>query len=221
MSFCEFFHFEKRAEVNKQIPDDPRTFSDPMEKMEHDFKNKGAHDHGDEYLPYMHDMSKEKDIFDRPNKEKFQIIEQYKNEGNAFVKQGDYEKAVYMYKKALLYIIYLIPTDSEDEAYEKLNETVNLNISLAFLNLKEREEALKHAEEALRLNPRNPKGFYRKLKALAEMDKFIAFHLTMKKARELQANSSEFDELDKIVKEKEKLYRKTEKKVYQQIFEKE
>lgn len=181
-------------------------------------KTKGGHDHGEEYLPYMHDMSKEKDIFERPNKEKLQIIEQYKTEGNAFIAQRDYEKAVYMYKKALLYIIYTIPTDSEDAAYDKLNETVNLNISLAFLNLKEREEALRHAEEALKINPKNPKGYYRKMKALAEMDRFNEFHEEMQKARKIQEKCSEFDELDKIVSEKEKIHGKNEKKVYKEIF---
>ena len=41
----------------------------------------------------------ERDIYERPNKEKLQIAQDFKNEANKAYKAKDYDKSAFMYKK--------------------------------------------------------------------------------------------------------------------------
>ncbi|XP_043946010.1 mitochondrial import receptor subunit TOM34 [Protopterus annectens] len=78
-----------------------------------------------------------------------------KEEGNAFVKQGDFKKAVEKYTASL-------QLDSSEC-------TTYTNRALCYLSLKQYRAVVEDCKEALRLDPKNVKGLYRRAQALKEL----------------------------------------------------
>ncbi|NXJ16676.1 TOM34 protein, partial [Odontophorus gujanensis] len=77
-----------------------------------------------------------------------------KEEGNELVKKGSHKKAIEKYSESL-----------------KLNQecATYTNRALCYLTLKQHKEAVQDCTEALRLDPKNVKAFYRRAQALKEL----------------------------------------------------
>ncbi|NXC51109.1 TOM34 protein, partial [Penelope pileata] len=77
-----------------------------------------------------------------------------KEEGNELVKKGNHKKAIEKYSESL-----------------KLNQdcATYTNRALCYLTLKQHKEAVQDCTEALRLDPKNVKAFYRRAQALKEL----------------------------------------------------
>ncbi|NXF28662.1 TOM34 protein, partial [Nyctibius bracteatus] len=77
-----------------------------------------------------------------------------KEEGNELVKKGNHKKAIEKYSESL-----------------KLNQecATYTNRALCYLTLKQYKEAVQDCTEALRLDPKNVKAFYRRAQALKEL----------------------------------------------------
>lgn len=83
-----------------------------------------------------------------------------KEEGNIFVKKGDFRKAVEKYTASL-------QLDSSEC-------TTYTNRALCYLSLKQYGAAVEDCTEALRLDPKNIKGLYRRAQALKELKDYKA-----------------------------------------------
>ncbi|OXB70467.1 UNVERIFIED_CONTAM: hypothetical protein H355_009357 [Colinus virginianus] len=77
-----------------------------------------------------------------------------KEEGNELVKKGNHKKAIEKYSESL-----------------KLNQecATYTNRALCYLTLKQHKEAVQDCTEALQLDPKNVKAFYRRAQALKEL----------------------------------------------------
>jgi tetratricopeptide (TPR) repeat protein len=115
-----------------------------------------------------------------------QKIEQamlFKEEGNKFVKDGDYKKACKTYRRVFAYVNGLISKDNaemakfttdlvtpmEDEKIKELKATTYSNLALCYLRLKEYPRALEAAEKAIDIDNKNIKAHHRAGIALTEM----------------------------------------------------
>ncbi|XP_066481394.1 mitochondrial import receptor subunit TOM34 [Tiliqua scincoides] len=78
-----------------------------------------------------------------------------KQEGNEFVKKGNYKKAVEKYTESL--------------QLHKLECATYTNRALCYLNLKRYKEAIQDCTEALKLDTKNVKAFYRRAQAYKEL----------------------------------------------------
>jgi tetratricopeptide (TPR) repeat protein len=94
------------------------------------------------------------------------LINSYKEEGNQFIKSGDHLNAVKLYLKALDLV-------NESDANKQMNakkcESDRLvlykNLSLAYLKLKDFNNAIVYATKALELSPNDVKALFRRCQA--------------------------------------------------------
>jgi len=85
---------------------------------------------------------------------------QDKDKGASHYKAGQYAAAKDMWNRALERLQEAGAPDDPDLA--RLRTALHNNLAMAALQLKEHEEVITHASVALRLDPENPKAFYRR-----------------------------------------------------------
>ncbi|KAG8198691.1 hypothetical protein JTE90_015515 [Oedothorax gibbosus] len=94
------------------------------------------------------------------------VAEQIKMSGNFFFKRQDFVTSNMKYKKALRYLNKLHEANEIDPSLEKsLNALVLpciLNSAACKLKLKQYDKALEDCDEALDIEPKNPKALYRR-----------------------------------------------------------
>ena len=143
-----------------------------------DRENKGEEDqlmnnmsHG---YSCMNDHSKEINIYEKSNAEKFEAIELFKSEGDKCTISKNYSEAKQLYKRALLYTNYLIPKSSEEQAaYDSLILRLHLNMALVRIGLEELRKAIaKDIDFVLSKDPKNMKALYRKAKCYLLLDEY-------------------------------------------------
>ena len=77
--------------------------------------------------------SKEIEIYNRPFDEKIDIVKDFKEKGNMYFKDADYQKASYFYAKALLQFYYIVPEDDkQDEIVKPLQLSCHINQALCY-----------------------------------------------------------------------------------------
>ncbi|SCV03272.1 LAMI_0H06832g1_1 [Lachancea mirantina] len=122
---------------------------------------------GDIYEEYPDDDENfDKDV----SKDSFAAAETIKGSGTALLKQGDFQNALFKYKKALRYVNELVPDiDSDAKSYAdfmQLKAKLYLNLSLTFLKLKNYEDSITYAGFLLDMNKAEEqdkaKAFYRR-----------------------------------------------------------
>jgi len=88
----------------------------------------------------------------------------HKTKGNQFFSQGKYQEAINEYSEGLNHI-----EEIQDEDIKKNSEiTMRDNIAMAYINLKEFDETLKHCEIVLQKEPLDIRAIYRISLALIE-----------------------------------------------------
>ncbi|KAJ9459575.1 Peptidyl-prolyl cis-trans isomerase FKBP65 [Diplonema papillatum] len=110
-----------------------------------------------------------------------------KDAGNAKLKEGNYKGASFQYKQGLLYVKACLPdggssevkmfakppktTDAEAAEAASLASVLNSNIAQAKLKLEDWDAVVKHAGEAITMDPANTKAYYRRGKAQLKLGK--------------------------------------------------
>lgn len=143
--------------------------------------------------------SKQRDIYDdyptttKEDKLRAPLIE--KMNGNIVVyRQQDYERAIGYYSKALLALRLISgPQDTvieDQETFDRLKKEVEiptcLNLGLAYLKVKDYQQAIKYSSQVLSEDPQNSKALYRRGYAymsngdldLAKEDLKLAYEIT-------------------------------------------
>ncbi|KAJ6253266.1 fk506-binding protein [Anaeramoeba flamelloides] len=89
-----------------------------------------------------------------------------KDKGNQEFQKNSYSKATSQYQKSLQ-LINEIPIEQLEEEEEKtklidLKKTLHLNLAMTLIMKKYDQQALDHCDQALKIEPNNVKGLYRK-----------------------------------------------------------
>jgi tetratricopeptide (TPR) repeat protein len=112
--------------------------------------------------------------------EKIEISNELKKQGNEFLKLGEYKKACHTYKKVFLYINGINssigdifsgnqngPKSTKEKSaneieIETIRLSINLNLSLCYIKMKNYQRAMEHVQAALKIEPENMKGVFRR-----------------------------------------------------------
>ena len=136
-----------------------------MEKKEEQIKKEEEEQKQKDYGHIMgcnNDLRKERQLMDKPTKEKIEAGKMFKIQGDDFLKQQKYEEAINIYEKGLLQLFYTFSDDkAEDELIDKTKEGMNLNCSFCKIKQEKYEEATQYLNEAMRVNKENLKTLYR------------------------------------------------------------
>ena len=119
------------------------------------------------------DLRKERQLMDKPVKEKIEAGKRFKMEGDDLLKQKKYDEAINIYEKGLLQLFYTFCDDKEeDEMVDKIKEGMNLNCSFCKMKQEKYEEATQYLNEAMRVNKENLKTLYRMAFCHFKLEKF-------------------------------------------------
>ncbi len=147
-----------------------------IEKKEEEIKNEKEKEKQNEYAHLMgcnNDLRKERQLMDKPVKEKIEAGKRFKMEGDDLLKQQKYEEAINLYEKGLLQLFYTFCDDKEeDEMVDKVKEGMNLNCSFCKIKQEKYEEATQYLNEAMRVNKENLKTLYRMAFCHFKLEKF-------------------------------------------------
>lgn len=165
-------------------------------------------------------MDKERETWDMENLEKIEYAKTKKDQGNAFFKEGKLSIAAKRYDMGLSAIKYSNDwEDNERQLAEEIQVSLNLNIAVIKSKSKEWSEVLKHAENALKIQPNNLKALYRQGIAMSETDNWNDAERTFNKGLELEPDNKDFKrELAKL-KKRVKLQNDRDKRMYQKMFQ--
>lgn len=110
-----------------------------------------------------------KDIWQMSDEEKFQMLPRYREDGNSFYSDCDYEKAVCSYMKGLNVIESLMmkerPKDNDWIMLDEMKIPFLLNLAQAKLSQGEYYDCIKFTDEVLKRDPENAKALFRRAKA--------------------------------------------------------
>jgi tetratricopeptide (TPR) repeat protein len=147
-----------------------------IEKKEEEIKNEKEKEKENDYAHIMgcnNDLRKERQLMDKPVKEKIEAGKRFKMEGDDLLKQQKYDDAIVVYEKGLLQLFYTFSDDKEeDEMVDKIKEGMNLNCSFCKIKQEKYEEATQYLNEAMRVNKENLKTLYRMAFCHFKLEKF-------------------------------------------------
>ena len=183
-----------------------------MEKKEEEIKKEQEEEKQKDYGHIMgcnNDLRKERQLMDKPTKEKLEAGKRLKAQGDDLLKQQKYDEAINIYEKGLLQLFYTFSDDKEeDEIIDKIKEGMNLNCSFCKIKQEKYEEATQYLNEAMRVNKENLKTLYRMGFCHFKLEKFEDAKSDIDKALNLiktkGGDRSSFDQLLKDIKNKEK-----------------
>ena len=147
-----------------------------MKKKEDEIKKEKEKQKENDYAHIMgcnNDLRKERQLMDKPTKEKIEAGKRFKTEGDDLLKQQKYDEAINVYEKGLLQLFYTFCDDKdEDEMVDKVKEGMNLNCSFCKIKQEKYEEATQYLNEAMRVNKENLKTLYRMAFCHFKLEKF-------------------------------------------------
>ena len=160
-----------------------------MEKKEEEIKKEEKEQKEKDYGHIMgcnNDLRKERQLMDKPTKEKIEAGKRFKTEGDDLLKQKKYDEAINVYEKGLLQLFYTFSDDKEeDELIDKIKEGMNLNCSFCKIKQDKFEEATQYLNEAMRVNKENLKTLYRMGFCDFKLEKFDDAKSDIKKALDI------------------------------------
>ena len=147
-----------------------------IEEKEQEIKKEEEKQKQNEYAHLMgcnNDLRKERQLMDKPVKEKIEAGKRFKIEGDDLLNQKKFDEAINIYEKGLLQLFYTFSDDKEeDELADKLKEGMNLNCSYCKMKQEKYEEATQYLNEAMRVNKENLKTLYRMAFCHFKLEKF-------------------------------------------------
>ena len=178
-----------------------------MEKKEDEIKKEEKEQKEKDYGHIMgcnNDLRKERQLMDKPTKEKIEAGKRFKTEGDDLLKQKKYDEAINVYEKGLLQLFYTFSDDKEeDEMIDKIKEGMNLNCSFCKIKQDKYEEATQYLNEAMRVNKENLKTLYRMGFCHFKLEKFDDAKSDIKKALDVinkkGGDKSSFEQLLKDI----------------------
>ena len=178
-----------------------------MEKKEDEIKKEEKEQKEKDYGHIMgcnNDLRKERQLMDKPTKEKIDAGKRFKIEGDDLLKQKKYDEAINVYEKGLLQLFYTFSDDKEeDEMIDKIKEGMNLNCSFCKIKQDKFEEATQYLNEAMRVNKENLKTLYRMGFCHFKLEKFVDAKSDIKKALDVinkkGGDKSSFEQLLKDI----------------------
>jgi len=115
----------------------------------------------------------ERDVMAMSTSERIRSMNSFKNEGNILFGKDQFERALALYEKSLIFYEYCFDGNaSERKSAEKLRLQCLLNSAACFLHLNRYRKCIEQCDEALEIDCNNKKALFRRARAHRFMDKF-------------------------------------------------
>ena len=161
-----------------------------LAKLDDKIKNHGS-DSSSKQCGHRHNCScsgdkrAEREVVAMRTSERLDKMALFKEEANALYAHKKYRNALALYEKSLIYFEYCFDgTDVEREIADALQLQCLLNCAACFLQLKLYPKVIEYCNEALEVDGRSAKAWFRRAKAHRLQDKLEVAEKDLKKAIE-------------------------------------
>ncbi|GBE60150.1 hypothetical protein BOVATA_016430 [Babesia ovata] len=130
--------------------------------------NKGAHEHDAECAgsvnhPCGHDLSKERELFERSLPDKYRACTMFREEAKVAFTSQQYKLAAKFYEKILIQLDYTFADDADWKAkFREMELSTHINLALTKFRLQEFRQSIFHCNRALSLDATNVKALVRR-----------------------------------------------------------
>ncbi|XP_014671191.1 PREDICTED: peptidyl-prolyl cis-trans isomerase FKBP4-like isoform X2 [Priapulus caudatus] len=115
-----------------------------------------------EYEITLNSFEKAKESWEMDKEEKLEQAEVLKEKGTTFFKNGKFGQAVKSYETAVKYLENETYLDDDKVKCDQVLLAAHLNIALCSLKLNKNLDAVKHCEDAMKIDANNEKAFFRR-----------------------------------------------------------
>merc|ERR1712039_844408 len=156
------------------------------------------------------------------NKKKITAVYAAKQDGNRIFKEKNYSLAYKVYERGCLIIngCYQL-NEKQEEEMETVECLLDLNMALCCLKMEDYAEAINCCKQALQIDKKSAKAYYRWSEALICMSDYDEARKMSLKAKELEPNDAVIDKqlkrIDDLQKEQLAKAKKEEQKIAQRI----
>ncbi|VDL79369.1 unnamed protein product [Nippostrongylus brasiliensis] len=141
----------------------------------------------DDIIPQNQDQEyRTPDYYSMKEDELSDFVLMLKDRGNFYFNRKEYEKAIFVYKRAS----GIIEVPKESEALSKLFSALHSNLAVCYAKLEDWNEVLKCTEESLRLHAANTKALFRRAAALAARNDTEEAMECLKRAQEIDPHDT-------------------------------
>jgi len=130
-----------------------------------------------------------------PEKVLFERSQKLKEEGNKAFSNGQYEKALSIYTKALEILHSNHQGGIQNVDYNQISSVLDLNISMCYYKLGKLEQSLSFVDRALENNSEYVKAYYRKSVILKDMKNYQDSIICLKRLLGLDPKNKEAKDL--------------------------
>lgn len=164
------------------------------------------------------DLRKERQLMDKPVKDKLEASLIFKREGDDYLKQKNYEEAINSYEKGLLQLFYTFSDDpKEEEESDRIKASINMNCSFCLINQNKYDDALGYLNEALRIDKNNMKALYRTAYCYYQLEKYDDSKEYIKRGLDIEKDNILFINLYKDIERKEKENEEAQNNLYKKL----
>jgi len=155
----------------------------------------------------------------RSKKQKLEIAEKRKNQGNILFKEFDYENAAKKYTEGLGHLTDLYDlTPTEAEQVKALKLSLHLNMAASCMKIQRFKQAQENCSDALKLDDKNVKALFRRAQALGGQKIWEDAKQDLDIALRLEPNNGEVKKEHVKVLHQITLQKDKEKKMYSKMF---
>ncbi|XP_022105705.1 peptidyl-prolyl cis-trans isomerase FKBP4-like [Acanthaster planci] len=173
------------------------------------------------YQVTLSNLVKAKESWEMDHDEKLSAAEKSKAKGTEYFKAGNYKKAIKQYTKILDYLDSYPDIPEEQKAsYKELVLAGHLNLAMAYIKNKDNAEAVKSCDKALKVDPDNVKGLFRRGQANLAMSDPILAKKDFNRVVELDPENKAAKNQVTICLHQIKQAAQKEKRLYSNMFEK-
>ncbi len=154
----------------------------------------------------------ERDVMAMSTSERIRKMDSFKKEGNTLFGKEQYEEALALYEKSLIFYEYCFDGNaSERKSAEKLRLQCLLNSAACFLHLNLYRKCIDQCDEALEIDCDSIKALFRRARANRLMDKFDLAEKDLSKIFETNGEkvSSEVDDEMELLRSSQENYENT------------
>ncbi|GFY45705.1 peptidyl-prolyl cis-trans isomerase FKBP4 [Trichonephila inaurata madagascariensis] len=176
-----------------------------------------------EYEVTLKSFEKEKETWNMSYEEKLEESEIIKTKGTNYFQKEKFEMAAKLYQKVITLLQYETETEMEESNKEKRNALLlagHLNLAACYLKMERYGDVIENCEKALEIEPKNPKGFFRRGKAYLALQEFDKAKDNFMKVLEYDSSNKAAQRTIHVCKQNLKKQLEKEKKMYQNIFKK-
>lgn len=163
-------------------------------------------------------VSRAADITDLEPDEKLDRAEQHKEKGTAIYQMNNIEFGLRRFRKAIQYLESIQSPSGLSPSMIARRDTLschcNLNLAAGYLKQEKYETVIEHCNKALRFEPKNVKGLFRRGQAYAKLHKYDEAKSDILLARELDGDNKAVISLLKTI----DTSMKKEREMYQKMF---